>query len=54
MQDHMQDEYNEPLWRQGISGAQMLFVAFGALVLNLVLPGGQGWRSKPVLEEPDL
>ena len=29
----MQDEYNDPLWRQGIYGAQMLFVAFGALVL---------------------
>lgn len=28
----------EPLWRQAISGAQILFVAFGALVLNLVLP----------------
>ena len=24
----MQDEYNDPLWRQGISGAQMLFVAY--------------------------
>lgn len=23
----------EPLWRQAISGAQILFVAFGALVL---------------------
>jgi uracil permease len=28
--------------------------AISALVLNLVLPGGQGWRSKTVLEEPDL
>ena len=28
--------------------------AICALVLNLVLPGGQGWRSKTVLEEPDL
>ena len=28
-----QTEFNDPLWRQGISGAQMLFVAFGALVL---------------------
>ena len=24
---------SEPLWRQAISGAQILFVAFGALVL---------------------
>ena len=29
----MQDEFNDPLWRQILSGAQMLFVAFGALVL---------------------
>ena len=29
----MQDEFNDPLWRQVLSGAQMLFVAFGALVL---------------------
>jgi uracil permease len=28
--------------------------AISALVLNLVLPGGHGWRSKTVLEEPDL
>jgi uracil permease len=28
--------------------------AICALALNLVLPGGQGWRSKTVLEEPDL
>lgn len=39
MQDHMQDEYNDPLWRQGISGAQMLFVAFGALVLMPLITG---------------
>ncbi|WP_347507055.1 uracil-xanthine permease family protein [Pseudomonas anguilliseptica] len=35
----MQDEYNDPLWRQGISGAQMLFVAFGALVLMPLITG---------------
>ena len=28
--------------------------AICALVLNLVLPGGHGWRDKTVLEEPDL
>ncbi len=28
--------------------------AISALALNLLLPGGQGWRSKTVLEEPDL
>lgn len=39
MQDHMQDGYNDPLWRQGISGAQMLFVAFGALVLMPLITG---------------
>jgi uracil permease len=32
-------EYNDPLWRQGISGAQMLFVAFGALVLMPLITG---------------
>ena len=26
----------EPLWRQAISGAQILFVAFGALVLRTI------------------
>jgi uracil permease len=26
----MQDEFNDPLWRTVLSGAQMLFVAFGA------------------------
>ncbi|MDX1297506.1 MAG: uracil-xanthine permease family protein [Pseudomonas sp.] len=35
----MTDEYNDPLWRQGISGAQMLFVAFGALVLMPLITG---------------
>ena len=35
----MTNEYNDPLWRQGISGAQMLFVAFGALVLMPLITG---------------
>ncbi|WP_175653205.1 uracil-xanthine permease family protein [Pseudomonas sp. Marseille-P9899] len=35
----MQDEFNEPLWRQIVSGAQMLFVAFGALVLMPLITG---------------
>ena len=35
----MQDEFNDPLWRQIISGAQMLFVAFGALVLMPLITG---------------
>lgn len=35
----MQPEYNDPRWRQGISGAQMLFVAFGALVLMPLITG---------------
>ncbi|MFP6850903.1 MAG: uracil-xanthine permease family protein [Pseudomonas sp.] len=35
----MTDEFNDPLWRQGISGAQMLFVAFGALVLMPLITG---------------
>ncbi|MFV3414105.1 uracil-xanthine permease family protein [Pseudomonas nitroreducens] len=35
----MADEFNEPLWRQVISGAQMLFVAFGALVLMPLITG---------------
>ena len=39
MPAHMQDEFNDPLWRQGISGAQMLFVAFGALVLMPLITG---------------
>jgi uracil permease len=39
MQDHMHDEFNDPLWRQVLSGAQMLFVAFGALVLMPLITG---------------
>ncbi|WP_435606054.1 uracil-xanthine permease family protein [Pseudomonas knackmussii] len=35
----MADEFNDPLWRQIISGAQMLFVAFGALVLMPLITG---------------
>ncbi|TIH07048.1 uracil-xanthine permease family protein [Pseudomonas leptonychotis] len=35
----MHDEFNDPIWRQGISGAQMLFVAFGALVLMPLITG---------------
>ncbi|MGE8495883.1 MAG: uracil-xanthine permease family protein [Pseudomonas sp.] len=35
----MQDEYNDPLPRQILSGAQMLFVAFGALVLMPLITG---------------
>ena len=35
----MQDSFNEPLWRQVLSGAQMLFVAFGALVLMPLITG---------------
>ncbi len=35
----MTNEYNDPLWRQGISGAQMVFVAFGALVLMPLITG---------------
>lgn len=35
----MTDQFNDPLWRQGISGAQMLFVAFGALVLMPLITG---------------
>mgnify|MGYP007123794858 CR=1 FL=1 len=35
----MQDEFNDPLWRQVVSGAQMLFVAFGALVLMPLITG---------------
>lgn len=34
-----QSEFNDPLWRQGLSGAQMLFVAFGALVLMPLITG---------------
>ncbi|CAH0202598.1 MULTISPECIES: uracil-xanthine permease family protein [unclassified Pseudomonas] len=35
----MHDEFNDPLWRQVLSGAQMLFVAFGALVLMPLITG---------------
>ncbi|WP_213875271.1 uracil-xanthine permease family protein [Pseudomonas sp. dw_358] len=35
----MADEFNDPLWRQVLSGAQMLFVAFGALVLMPLITG---------------
>ncbi|WP_341304854.1 uracil-xanthine permease family protein [Pseudomonas sp. TMP25] len=35
----MTDEFNDPIWRQSISGAQMLFVAFGALVLMPLITG---------------
>ena len=35
----MQDEFNDPLWRTVLSGAQMLFVAFGALVLMPLITG---------------
>ena len=32
-------QYDDPLWRQIIAGAQMLFVAFGALVLMPLITG---------------
>ncbi len=35
----MGDAFKEPLWRQVLSGAQMLFVAFGALVLMPLITG---------------
>ncbi|WP_434773361.1 uracil-xanthine permease family protein [Pseudomonas entomophila] len=35
----MQEGFNDPLWRQVVSGAQMLFVAFGALVLMPLITG---------------
>ncbi|WP_137819949.1 uracil-xanthine permease family protein [Pseudomonas sp. 2FG] len=35
----MPDEFHDPLWRQVLSGAQMLFVAFGALVLMPLITG---------------
>ena len=35
----MRDEFNDPLWRTVLSGAQMLFVAFGALVLMPLITG---------------
>ncbi|WP_277052367.1 uracil-xanthine permease family protein [Zestomonas thermotolerans] len=33
------DEFKDPLWRQMVSGAQMLFVAFGALILMPLITG---------------
>lgn len=36
---NMGDAFQEPLWRQVLSGAQMLFVAFGALVLMPLITG---------------
>ncbi len=35
----MQPTAHDPLWRQGLTGAQMLFVAFGALVLMPLITG---------------
>jgi uracil permease len=35
----MGQEFNDSLWRQMVSGAQMLFVAFGALVLMPLITG---------------
>ena len=35
----MSQQFNDPLWRQVIAGAQMLFVAFGALVLMPLITG---------------
>src|SRR5574344_345621 len=35
MHDHTQD----PVWRQALAGSQMLFVAFGALVLMPLITG---------------
>jgi len=35
----MQEGFNDPLWRQVVSGALMLFVAFGALVLMPLITG---------------
>ncbi|MDZ7888146.1 MAG: uracil-xanthine permease family protein [Pseudomonas sp.] len=35
----MQSEFNDPLWRQALAGSQMLFVAFGALVLMPLITG---------------
>ncbi len=35
----MHTHYNDPLWRQVLSGSQMLFVAFGALVLMPLITG---------------
>ncbi|MFC3606880.1 uracil-xanthine permease family protein [Stutzerimonas tarimensis] len=35
----MQEHSHDPVWRQALSGAQMLFVAFGALVLMPLITG---------------
>lgn len=35
----MHDHAHDPVWRQALSGAQMLFVAFGALVLMPLITG---------------
>ncbi|KAF1069887.1 MAG: Uracil permease [Pseudomonas citronellolis] len=35
----MAEDFNDPLWRQVLAGAQMLFVAFGALVLMPLITG---------------
>ncbi|MBX9912898.1 MAG: uracil-xanthine permease family protein [Pseudomonadaceae bacterium] len=35
----MPSEFNDPVWRQALAGAQMLFVAFGALVLMPLITG---------------
>jgi uracil permease len=35
----MRDTLKEPLWRQALAGSQMLFVAFGALVLMPLITG---------------
>ena len=35
----MQDHTNDPVWKQAISGSQMLLVAFGALVLMPLITG---------------
>ncbi|PAU54032.1 uracil-xanthine permease family protein [Pseudomonas indica] len=35
----MQDPMHEPVWRQALAGSQMLFVAFGALVLMPLITG---------------
>jgi uracil permease len=40
MQDQSTQEYaNEPVWKQAVSGSQMLLVAFGALVLMPLITG---------------
>lgn len=35
----MQDHTNDPIWKQALSGSQMLLVAFGALVLMPLITG---------------